>query len=76
MPKNMPTIDIDSETAAPQRFENVKHAQRVDGTRGVTVRHSTGPMSTDFFMDYTQAVRLHEALGAALAFLDEDERDA
>ena len=76
MPKNMPPIDLDNETAAPQRFENIKQARRVDGTRGVTVRHATGPMTTDFFMDYTEAARLHEALGAALAFLDEDDRDA
>lgn len=76
MPKNMPTIEIDSETAAPQRFESVRQARRVDGTCGVTVRHATGQVTTDFFMDYTEAVRPYEALGAALAFLNEDEVDA
>lgn len=72
MPKNMPTIENDHETAAPQRFEHVKQARRVDGVRGVVVRHGTGPHTTDFFMDYTEAARLYEALGAALAFLDAD----
>ena len=73
MPANMPIIEIDHETAAPQRFEDLKHARRIDAVRGVVLRYGCGPMTTDVFMDYTEAVRMHEALSAALAFLDGDE---
>jgi hypothetical protein len=72
MPKNMPEIEIDATTTAPQQFRSVRHARRVDQTRGVEIDTATGPFTATAFMDYTEAVRLHEALGAALAFLDAD----
>ncbi len=70
---NQPEVQADDLGDAPQAFLSVLNARRVDGTRGVQIKTGTRQQSVATFLDYTEAVKLHEALSAALAFLDRDE---
>lgn len=67
-----PTVEVEGFIGSPQEFRSVAHGRRHDGVRGLVVRYGTEGGDSEFFLDYTGAVRLFQALGGALDFLNRD----